>query len=602
MSLRITQSQMYGAMNTRMNARLADLYESNLQSSSQLRINRPSDDPAAAGLLISAFSTVERYGLYNENIGTAQGWLSMADSILSSSGGAVTSILTQIQTLTQQGASGTYTKENREQIGAELRQHFEQLINLANSTFNGKHIFAGQKTTAPPYSIGLGVTCRGEDPIDTMALVSSSLGSDGVTGFASGSFVGDTQIIFDEVSGSAVQAFRYRVNNGPWVAGTVNGNVLEMAGGKTLTINPAPPVNNPKVGEILSITGPVAIGATDKTTIFQALKNGAVEDAVGDPDFFRYSQDGGVTWHEATVIIDSKNSNNAILSGGGVEIRLNANAQVYEVDTENVNENDPNGTNGLNGTWIYARPTAVYSGDDEDTQVVLPVGNSTVVAQADGYFARDVAVKVLDTAIPLFAYSTDDGSNWTQIEGEPGPPTRVNVPGGYLTLTGTINSGEIYTIHPHRAAIYMAISDSATVQVNLVGKDVFGGYYTDPATGAKYAVNGGGADNLFEVIGRIVGYAETGSQQGLQEGLEELRVCLEKITTYGAVVGGRGNRLEVTKANLEGRKMDEIQNISNMQDVDVTELLTRLSQQQIAYNAVLKSSSMIMQMSLVNFL
>jgi len=610
MSLRITQSQMYGAMNTRMNARLSDLYESNLQSSSQLRINRPSDDPAAAGLLISAYSTVERYGLYSENIGTAKGWLSMADSILSSSNGAVTSILTQIQTLTQQGATGTYTKENREQIGAELRQLFEQLVNLANSSFNGKHIFAGQKTTSPPYHLALGVTSKG---IASMATVASSYGSEGMNGVATGSFTGDTQVIVDRVDAlGQVTSFRYRTNNGPWQEGAVDPGVpgrLWLASTASDPTKPfldisSPPAAAPpltaKVGEIFSITEPAAHGTLDKTTLFQATSTGTAGTAT-----YRYSQDGGATWHDATVTLDPFNSSVAVLSGGGVDIRLNANAAVEAVDLDPnaVNENEDS-ADGLNGTWIYARPTAIYSGDDDDTQVVLPSG-SAVVAQADGFFARDVAVKVLDAAAmpPLFAYSTDDGSTWIEVKGDTSTPAmRVSVPGGFLTLSGAPQDGEIYTIHPHRAAIHMAISDSATVQINLVGKDVFGGYYTDPATGARYAVNGGGADNMFEVIGRIVGYAETGSQQGMQEGLAELKICMEKITTYGAVVGGRGNRLDITKTNIEGRILDEIQNISNMQDVDITELMTRLSQQQIAYNAVLKSSSMIMQMSLVNFL
>jgi flagellar hook-associated protein 3 FlgL len=39
-----------------------------------------------------------------------------------------------------------------------------------------------------------------------------------------------------------------------------------------------------------------------------------------------------------------------------------------------------------------------------------------------------------------------------------------------------------------------------------------------------------------------------------------------------------------------------------VEDVDLTRLLTQLSQQETAYQAVLKSSSMIMQMGLMNYI
>jgi flagellar hook-associated protein 3 FlgL len=74
------------------------------------------------------------------------------------------------------------------------------------------------------------------------------------------------------------------------------------------------------------------------------------------------------------------------------------------------------------------------------------------------------------------------------------------------------------------------------------------------------------------------------------------------VSTRVAEVGGRENRLIVTQAALVMRTYSEEDHLSQMEDVDVTELMTRLAQQQIAYNSVLKSSSMIMQMSLVNFL
>lgn len=42
--------------------------------------------------------------------------------------------------------------------------------------------------------------------------------------------------------------------------------------------------------------------------------------------------------------------------------------------------------------------------------------------------------------------------------------------------------------------------------------------------------------------------------------------------------------------------------VSAIEDVDLTELIARLARQQMSYQSVLQSSSMIMQLSLMNYL
>ena len=53
---------------------------------------------------------------------------------------------------------------------------------------------------------------------------------------------------------------------------------------------------------------------------------------------------------------------------------------------------------------------------------------------------------------------------------------------------------------------------------------------------------------------------------------------------------------------LDFRKLDQQELLSNVEDIDLTELLTNLTRQQMTYSMVLQSSSMIMQLNLSNFL
>ncbi|MDL2266982.1 flagellar biosynthesis protein FlgL [Desulfovibrio sp. OttesenSCG-928-G15] len=516
MAMRITQGMLYSSSLYGMNKALSDLQESNIQSASMLKINRPSDDPAGAGRVISMNASLNKISLYEENISTATGWLGTADAVLSSEG-SVQSILTNIKTLAQQAASGTYNEDNREQIAYQVREYYNQLIEVANTSYAGSYIFSGTKTGSGAYEAGLGVT-----------LIDSGTGLD------------DADL---------------------------------------------------KAG-----------GGSDKTVLIQATSSGNAETAS-----YRWTNDGGTTWHDidaSDIAETAPGSGRLRITAGasGVSVEMNMGAQVTSVDIQNEHSDD-------NGSWMYVRPTAIYKGDDHDTQVAVAYGNSNSLdASANGSFSRDVAVRidkvetdpVSGNDIITYSYSTDDGSTWSQLKGQGDTPTKLSVPGGYLDLSGVPAAGDQYIIHPHRAEVTLQISSTDSIALNLVGKDVFGGMYENPETGALEVVENGG--NIFEVVGNLIAALETNSQQGVQESLEALDDCMNVVLTKAAVVGGRENRLVLTESALLQRKYNEEDALSLVKDADLTELSTRLAMQQVAYSSVLKSSSMIMQMSLVNYL
>ena len=136
----------------------------------------------------------------------------------------------------------------------------------------------------------------------------------------------------------------------------------------------------------------------------------------------------------------------------------------------------------------------------------------------------------------------------------------------------------------------------------MIGSDIFGGLYDYPQDGIGYPVTVEGQANLFEVVGNLVAAAETNSPDDMAKAVEDLKDVMQVVMSRAADIGGRGNRLSVANGALVMRTFSEEDNLSQMEDVDVHELMTRLAQQQTAYTIVLKSSSMIMQMSLVNFL
>jgi flagellar hook-associated protein 3 FlgL len=510
MSIRITQNMRYSSQVNGMNSVLNKLYDSSVQSASGLRINKPSDDPLGAGRVIQSRTTLSNINVYQDNISAATGWLSACDSLLSGEGSVVT-LLTRMTELAEQGATGTYTAENRQEISMELRQLYEQMMTLANSSYAGQYLFSGQKTGTQAYAEALGVTVK------------------------------DTGTGFD-------------------------GMYFEAEGGAEYTV------------------------------IIQATSTDNAENAA-----YRYSADGGGSWVDilpSDITADYPETGRVRITAGGASIIMDMGVTVNAADTGNNSSTD-------NGTWFFLRPTAIYQGDDNDTQVAIPYGSSTNTSadvSANGYFSMDVAVRIdgNDGATLTYSYTTNNGISWTQGTTNAMSPSKILVAGGYLDLANSPAAGEQYIIHPHRAEINLAISDTSSIALNLVGKDVFGGVYTDPDTGLTQTVENGG--NIFEIVGNLIAAAETNNQEGMAAALPLLANARSVVLVNAAIVGGRENRLEMTSAALTLREYSETDRLSSIEDVDLTELLTRIEQQKTAYSAVLQSSSIIMQQSLLDYI
>lgn len=530
MSMRVTQRQLYGNITTRMGNALSALVDSNLQSASQKRINRPSDDAVGTTRVLNYRTSLESIAQYQKNVNTANGWLKQADGTLLN----VSTQLTRATELAEQAATGTMSAENRKQISYELRQIYEQMIQLANNKYADDYIFAGHKSDEPPFRQAL--TAMG--------------GNDGA---------------FD----SGVEGYTV-------TGGSATSMVVQFL----------------KMEEDDGYDKKYEIGG-------------------GNPIKYRYSSDGGATWTEATLTgaENTADANGVDLKLGGVTVRMHLSAsggpQVSAVDP-----NNPKDTN--NGSWLYVYPTAEYLGDDQDAVHMVSYNAPGKDVAGVGYFTSDVTVRIdddTDKKAIKYSYSLDGGRNW--VEGNVVAPEkadeelyRLTVPGGFLEAKATeVKQGAQHVIKPQRANIDLEIAKGETITINNVGKDVFGGIYKGPNDKYASTVFGSGDNrNLFEILGRLIAYTENNSQDGVQQSLEDLREVDKFIQTKNANIGGRENRLSISTYVLQTAEDTETEAMSNIEDIDLFELTTRMSQQQIALQSVLQSSSMIMQMSLLNFI
>lgn len=134
------------------------------------RVNVPSDDPAAAAALVQNLALSSQTDQYLQNTSSMEGLLQTADSALSS----VATALNQAIGLGVQGSTGTLSSANRQAVVQQLQGVFDQVVQLANSSYQGNYIFAGTATTAPPYVLDptqpSGVTYNGNTGVNTVEI------------------------------------------------------------------------------------------------------------------------------------------------------------------------------------------------------------------------------------------------------------------------------------------------------------------------------------------------------------------------------------------------------------------------------------------------
>src|SRR5215813_7584693 len=112
------------------------------------RVNRLSDDPAAAAQLVVNHDQSSADDQYLQNLGSLQSKFQTADSALSN----VVTVLNRALTLGTEGANGTLTPANRQAIGVEVQGLISQLVNLGNTGYQGSYLFSGTAVNTLPFA------------------------------------------------------------------------------------------------------------------------------------------------------------------------------------------------------------------------------------------------------------------------------------------------------------------------------------------------------------------------------------------------------------------------------------------------------------------
>lgn len=132
-------------LNINRNARSAERFM--MQLTSGKVIQNPSDNPIIASRALRFRTNVSEVAQFQRNATQANSWMELTEEALNNT----TNIMTNINSMLVQGATGTFTIAQRQTIVTEIQMLFQQ-INSAemNATFAGRYLFSGFRTDRPP--------------------------------------------------------------------------------------------------------------------------------------------------------------------------------------------------------------------------------------------------------------------------------------------------------------------------------------------------------------------------------------------------------------------------------------------------------------------
>lgn len=140
------------------------------QVASGQKLNSLSDNPAAVASLVNLRMQSSSDTQYLQNVSTLTGSLNVADSALSS----VVEALTTAQSVGVEGASGTVNTQNQQALAQQIQGIQQEILGLANTSYNGDYLFSGTATTTQPYvadsSSVSSVTYNGNDNANSVEI------------------------------------------------------------------------------------------------------------------------------------------------------------------------------------------------------------------------------------------------------------------------------------------------------------------------------------------------------------------------------------------------------------------------------------------------
>jgi flagellar hook-associated protein 3 FlgL len=146
--MRVTQNITTNTLISYINQQAGNLLKTQQQIASQKRINKSSDDPIGMGQVLGYRTKIAVTDQYQENIGRGMTRIEFNELTLD----FASDLVDTARELAAEYSGSTQSAATRQSVALQVKDIYDQVMQMANSKFNGNYIFAGHATNTEPFS------------------------------------------------------------------------------------------------------------------------------------------------------------------------------------------------------------------------------------------------------------------------------------------------------------------------------------------------------------------------------------------------------------------------------------------------------------------
>lgn len=617
------------------------------QMSTGRRITKPSDDPLGAHRDLDYRKELSKIGQYRSNIDAGLNWQRTYDSALSD----LSEMLARAKERAVSMSNDTNTGDEREAAAVEIDDIIARVFQIANSELSSKSVFAGFKTQ----SDALLATANGAVYRGDYGKIEFEIESDShlqVNMIGADVFLRQLMVLGAEadlnvgVTGATLLSTLHGGDGADLTQGATPGTITltdrNLGITSTIDLSAAVTINDviatinaqlaaDGISDVVARLGPdhnnlmldtSASGQITAATSLAVLNAGNGVDM--EPGKIVVSDGGAISVEvdlsgSATVgdIIAKFNAAMAAAAPpemANVSAALNAAGTGFEITDANavllglsISELDANDNTAVN-LGILGNIDPVLTGAD-----LLPTA-SFEIAETSGTTAHDMGILgeffadfTSDDLDPQLS-TTDALADLNNGLGF--PMAEIVIHQGDATRTLDLSDPALVTVQDlldrlNNCGLNITASlNSEARGIQITNDDPTRSLTIEDVTGSRLTKAFGlhGSGDLMGTLITLSNALHNNDQEGIAGLLDNLDVSISHLLNQRAKAGARAMRLETTAVRLQDSELGYTSLLSNVEDADMTKLITDLATLENNYQASLMASAKIIQPSLLNFL
>ncbi len=638
--MRITTNMLTDQVAYNMQRNIRRYMEIQTQFSSGRRINTPSDDPVGTQRDLMYRTELAKGEQYRKNISQGQNWMQSYDSILCD----LKDLFSSGKEIAIDMSNGIYDSVAREGAANEIESAFNRLIQLANSELEGKFLFSGFRTsTKAIVASANGVVYGGDEgriefQIDSSSRMGVNLTAQDVF-LASLSVIGQNADLNPVIISSTSLSDLHNGQGVDQSPGTFTITDQNLGIVSTIDVSAAVDINDvlATINTQLAADGitnlQATIGQEKNNILLDTTQNGLISNVT---TLDKLNSGTGIDLTPGKILVTDGGTINATIDFSGSttigDIITAFNTQLAAQGAANVTMQinaantgleiiDSNGAplglsimeadlseNTASNLGILGDVDPILVGGDLDPVVSFKVEEITGTTATDlgiiGEFSGDFAGTDLDPLLLATSNIADLNAGGGYELGE------IVICQGDTSRTIDLSSLAIVTVQDILDAINgCGLDITASINANgqgiqIVNDDPTRSLTVEDVPGGRTTKDLGifGSSDMMGTMLVLMNSLRNDDQEGTGLLLQNLDDSMQHLLNQRASVGAKAMRLEGTHARLVDLDMSFIKLLSEVEDADITKLVTDLATYENNYKASLIASSKIIQSSLLDFL